>query len=74
MERADAVRNSTRISVAVSLGVAGAFFAVARATGSPPVAQAGGALWVFLLSLLVALPLITPAIRKRAARYDTKGG
>lgn len=63
---AGAVRSSARLCTLVSLAIAAAFIAAARATGSPPVAQYGGALWVFVLSLLITLPLVTPVLRRRA--------
>lgn len=63
---ADAVRSSARLCTLISLAIAAAFFVAAGATGSPPVARYGGALWVFLLSLLITLPLVTPVLRRRA--------
>ncbi|MGH2349428.1 MAG: hypothetical protein ACRDFT_08195 [bacterium] len=68
-----AVRYSTRIGAVIALAVAGLFFAAARATGAPPVAQYGGAVWVFALSVLVVLPLLTPVIRNRAAARQSGG-
>lgn len=63
---ADAVRLSARVCALTSLTIAAIFFAAARTAGSPPVAQYGGALWMFLLSLLITLPLVTPMLRRRA--------
>lgn len=62
------VRRSISAGLIVSLALALLFLGAARSVGAPPVAQYGGALWVFLLSLLVALPLLTPLIRRRASR------
>jgi hypothetical protein len=56
-------------SVGLSLGAALAFFAVARWVGeAPPTAIAGGTVWVFLLALIVALPLVTGWVKRRSAR------
>ena len=47
-------------AAALSLGAAGAFFALARWAGeAPPAAIWGGSVWVFLLSMIVTLPLLT---------------
>lgn len=59
------VRTSTRICLLIALAAAGSFYLAARAVERPPVAQYGGALWVFLLTLLITLPLLTPLIRRR---------
>lgn len=49
----------------ISLGMASAFFAVARWAGeAPPPAIWGGTVWVFLLSMIVTLPLLA-ALRGR---------
>lgn len=64
----DAVRRSIRVGVLISLAVGLLFLGAARAAGSSSVAQYGGALWVFMLSLLITLPLLMPIIRKRSVR------
>ena len=47
-------------AAALSLGAAGAFFALARWAGeAPPAAIWGGSVWVLLLSMIVTLPLLT---------------
>lgn len=47
-------------AAALSLGAAAAFFALARWAGeAPPPAIWGGSVWVFLLSMIVTLPLLT---------------
>jgi len=61
----DVVQHSIRIGVLVSLALGLLFLGAARAAGAPPVAQYGGAMWVSLLSILIALPLLTPMVRRR---------
>ncbi|MGH2373222.1 MAG: hypothetical protein ACRDIC_07035 [bacterium] len=62
----DAVGRSIRVGVLIALALGLLFLGAARAAGSAPVAQYGGALWVFMLSLLITLPLLTPVMRKRS--------
>jgi len=41
-------------------------FSVGVATvGAPPVARIGGSAWVFLLSMIILMPTVTPWLRKR---------
>lgn len=65
---ADVVGRSIRVGMLVALALGVLFFVGARAAGAPEVAQYGGAAWVFILSLLITLPLLTPMIRKRAGK------
>jgi hypothetical protein len=45
---------------------AGAFFAITVVTGDYGwVARAGGSAWVFLLSMIIFMPTVTPLVRKR---------
>ncbi len=61
-------------AAALSLGAAGAFFALARRAGeAPPPAIWGGSVWVFLLSMIVTLPLLT-ALRGRWGPTRADGG
>lgn len=60
------VRTSARTSLLLALAAGGAFTLAARSAGAPAVAQAGGALWIFLLTLLISLPLLTPIVRRGA--------
>lgn len=62
------VRRSIRLGVIVALTLALLFLGAARKAGAPAVAQYGGTAWVFILSTLIALPLLTPLIRKQAGR------
>lgn len=51
----------------IALAAAGAFFGLARWAGEAPLAASwGGAAWVFLLSLIVSLPLLTGRATRRA--------
>ena len=61
-------------AAALSLGAAGAFFALARWAGeAPPAAIWGGSVWVFLLSMIVTLPLLTTLrVRRDPTRVDRR--
>ncbi len=51
---------------AISLTVALLFFIAATLKGSyPPVARFGGAAWVFLLTMIVTMPLVTSWFKRR---------
>ena len=57
---------SALIYTAASALAAGAFFAVTVLTGDYSwVARAGGGAWVFLLSMIILMPTVTPWLRKR---------
>lgn len=52
----------TGLSVASAL----AFLALARWVGeAPPLAAWGGTVWVFVLSMIVSMPLVTGWIKRR---------
>jgi hypothetical protein len=54
---------------AISLTVALAFLAVATLKGEyTGVARFGGAAWVFLLSMIITMPLVTAWFKKRGRR------
>ena len=64
------LKKALRISYAVSLGVSlllgGGFWLVTTLAGDyNTMARYGGAAWVFLLSLIIALPTVTPIIKRR---------
>lgn len=66
-------RKAARISAAAytltSLIIALSFFALASAMGKyAPTAIYGGTAWVFLLSMIVTMPTITPWVKNRLAR------
>ncbi|MGH2452435.1 MAG: hypothetical protein ACRDF5_01550 [bacterium] len=64
----DPVRFGIRLGTLISLALAVVFFVTARVSGAPGAAQYGGAVWVFILSLLVSLPLLTPLMRKKSGQ------
>ena len=52
----------TAISVASAL----AFLALARGVGeAPPLAVWGGTIWVFVLSMIISMPLVTGWVKRR---------
>lgn len=65
-ERAVA-RRSAALYVGISLSLAGTFFLSATLLGSyDAVARIGGAVWVFLLSMIVTMPMVTSWVKRRA--------
>lgn len=57
---------SALIYTAISLAAAGAFLAVTLLTGDYSwVARVGGAAWVFLLTMIILMPTVTPLVRRR---------
>ena len=62
----DAGRLSAAIYATLSALVAGTFFAVTMLTGDYSwVARVGGSVWLFLLSMIILMPTVTPWVRKR---------
>jgi hypothetical protein len=56
---------SAAIYVSVAAAASGAFVLVASATGGYGiVARVGGAGWVFLLSLIILMPTVTPFVKR----------
>jgi O-antigen/teichoic acid export membrane protein len=65
----EVARRSALTCTALSLAAAAMFFTVATLQGGhPEVAHWGGAAWVFLLSMIVSMPLVTARYQKRARR------
>ncbi len=63
-----AARLSIMVYTLVSLGVAITFFVIASVLGKyTAVAVYGGTAWVFLLSMIVTMPTVTPWIKKQFA-------
>ncbi|MHB1135105.1 MAG: hypothetical protein ACYC4L_22260 [Chloroflexota bacterium] len=59
-------RDGAVIYTTISLLAALAFWAIATATGGySSVAIYGGATWVFLLTLIVSMPLVIAAVKRR---------
>ncbi len=56
---------SAVIYTCISLAAAALFFAVTLAGNYDWVTRIGGASWVFLLSMIVLMPVVTPLVKKR---------
>ena len=56
---------SALIYTSLSLAASGLFLAVTLAGDYDWVARLGGAGWVFLLSMIVLMPVVTPLVKKR---------
>jgi hypothetical protein len=55
----------------VSLALAAAFYAAASLIGSyTEVSRIGGSVWVFLLSMIVSMPLVTSAVKARITEKE----
>ncbi len=66
-------RCSARIYLPISVGAALAFFLVTTLSGNyPMVARLGGAAWIGLLSLIVSMPLVISAVKKRYRQGDAR--
>ena len=50
----------------ISLAVVGLFLILVRVVGGyPPAAIYGGAVWSFLLSMIVTMPVVTASVKRR---------
>jgi hypothetical protein len=59
---------SATIYAGVSLTAAGAFLLVTVLTGDYGwVARLGGAVWVFVLSMIILMPVVIPRVKRRVA-------
>jgi len=62
-------RNTALISAllytSISLAAAVIFFAIAISTGYGWVGSIGGAVWIFILCMIITMPLVTSSIKKR---------
>lgn len=56
---------SALIYTGMSVVVSGLFLAVTLVGNYEWVARIGGAGWVFLLSMIILMPLITPLVKRR---------
>ncbi|MBI2166017.1 MAG: hypothetical protein HYU29_06395 [Chloroflexi bacterium] len=56
---------SLPIYTSMALLVSGAFLGITVAGDYTWVARAGGAAWVFGLSMIVLMPIVIPAVKKR---------
>ena len=64
--QANAGRIAAVIYTGAALGAALAVFLAATLGGYDWVARLGGAVWVFLLAMIVLMPTVTPFVRDRA--------
>ncbi len=61
------IRVSVLWYTGISLAVVGLFLMLARVVGGyPPAAIYGGAVWRFLLSMIVTMPVVTAHFKRRA--------
>ena len=61
------VRVSAICYTGISLAVVALFLILAKLVGGyPPAAVYGGAVWSFLLSMIVTMPVITAYVKRRA--------
>lgn len=61
-----AMRMSYVLSGVIALLLGSAFFAATSLTGSySALTRFGGAAWVLLLSIIIALPAVTPVVKRR---------
>lgn len=60
-------RLSALVYTALSLGFSWLFLVAIYLTGNdyPPVARWGGAIWVFVLGLIITMPIVIPYIKKK---------
>lgn len=65
MNKSNAGFLSTLIYTGISLLASGLFLAVTLAGEYTWVARLGGAGWIFLLSMIVLMPIVTPMMKKR---------
>lgn len=72
-DEAAIARKSALIYLAISFGAALAFLLATLVTGKDytPVARVGGAAWVFLLTMIITMPLVIPAMKKQAGNGRT---
>ncbi|MBI4283063.1 MAG: hypothetical protein HY663_01175 [Chloroflexi bacterium] len=56
---------SAIIYTSISLVAAGLFLVATLAGEYTPVERIGGAGWVFLLSMIILMPIVTPLVKKR---------
>jgi hypothetical protein len=62
------------IYISVALLGAGSFLAATILSGDYDwVARLGGAGWVFLLSMIILMPTITPWVKRRLGRAEIRG-
>lgn len=68
--KAGAGFTSAVIYTGISLLAAVLFYAAASFGGHGLLARLGGAAWVFFLSMIVLMPVVTPLVKKRRAAHN----
>ena len=64
-------RRSALIYLPITIGVVGLFWLATLVIGGYPlVARVGGAVWIGLLMLIVTMPVVTAAVKKRMMRRE----
>ncbi len=65
----DLEQKVARVSAAwylgISAGMALVFFIITTVGKYPAMARYGGALWVFLLTIIITMPVVIPKIKKK---------
>ncbi len=61
---------SAIIYTSISLTASGAFLAITLAKDYGWVTRIGGAGWVFMLSMIILMPIVTPLIKRK---YEKEG-
>ncbi len=56
---------SAMIYTSVSLLAAALFLVATLASAHTLVERLGGTLWVFILSMIISMPLVTPVVKRR---------
>jgi len=65
-KRRDVVQVASLVGTGIALLAGLLFFAVTSASGGyPPVARYGGAVWVFLLTWIITMPVLAPWLKRR---------
>ena len=59
------MRQATLLSFVIAAILAGGFFLAASLQDHAALARYAGAVWVFILALIVTLPTIAPILKKR---------
>lgn len=64
---ARAARRGAFIYTSISLGISLLFLLATLLNGQnyTPVARLGGMVWVFILSMIISMPMVIPAVKKR---------
>lgn len=65
----EVARRSALVYLPISLGAAGLFLVAASLVGGfTPVARIGGTVWVWLLSSIVSMPVVTSRVKRNLSR------